>query len=125
MALSDAHVLREGASIGMEQLTLQIPKMWADHHVLAVRKVLSGIDGVREVEASAARKRVSLRYDPSVVGRDQVVQALQSAGYDSTEAQFPEPPANKEPGSSWFASDLRVTQTNRADLEMSGDFRKY
>ncbi len=109
----------------MEQLALQIPKMWADHHVLAVRKVLSGLNGIQEVEASAARKRVCLSYDPSVVGRDKVLQALQSAGYDSTEAQFPEPPANKDSGSAWFVRDLRVTQTNRTDLEMSGDFRKY
>ncbi len=109
----------------MEQMTLQIPRMWADHHVLAVRKALAAL-GVQEIQASAAHNLVRLAFDPAAVRREQVLQALEQAGYASTEAvEFPQPPANKERGSAWFAQDIRVTQTNRLDLEMSGDFRKY
>lgn len=109
----------------MEQLTVQLPGMWADHHVLAVRNALSSLAGIEQIEASAARKFVRLSYDPAVVGADKVLQALQSAGYDTTASAFPEPPANKDSGSPWFVRDARLTQTNRLDLEMSGDFRKY
>lgn len=110
----------------MEQLALSIPKMWADHHVLAVREALAAVAGVSDVEASAALKSVRLSYDPAVAGQERIVQALRDAGYDPAEAVVcPEPAANKEPGSPWFVQGVRVTQTNRADLEMSGDFRKY
>lgn len=110
----------------MEQLTLQIPRLWADHHVLEVRQALSDLAGVKEVVASAARKLVHVSYDPAQVGRDQVLQALKARGYDPAEDVEPPPaPAHQEPASAWFVRDLRMSQTNRLDLEMSGDFRKY
>ncbi|MGQ9681350.1 MAG: heavy-metal-associated domain-containing protein [Anaerolineae bacterium] len=109
----------------MEQLTLHLPKMWADHHVLAVRGALAAL-GIQEVDASAARQSVRLTYDPTILTRDQILQALTTAGYGPTEiADWPEPQSHKEPGSAWFVATARVTQTNRVDLEMSGDFRKY
>jgi len=110
----------------MEQLTLSIPKMWADHHVLAVVQALAAVPGVGNVEASAAQKAVRLSYDPALAGPERIVETLRSTGYDPVEETgFPIPLANKEPGSAWFAQGLRITQTNRLDLEMSGDFRKY
>lgn len=109
----------------MEELTLSIPRMWADHHVLAVREALTEI-GVQEVEASAVRKLVRLSFDPARVQRDQILRALAEANYAPAEAvEFPQPLANKDRRSAWFVQDERVTQTNRLDLEMSGDFRKY
>ena len=109
----------------MEQLTLAIPKMWGDHHVLAVRETLAALDGVGEVEASAAQKLVRLSFDPAV-GRERIVQALRDAGYDPSDTvEFAEPPASTASESPRFAEGVRVTQTNRLDLEMSGDFRKY
>lgn len=110
----------------MEQLTCAIPKMWGDHHVLAVREALDALSGVEQVEASAARSLIRLSFDPAVVGREQILQALHNAGYDPSEVvEFTPPPANTAQGSPWFAADARMTQTNRLDLEMSGDFRKY
>ena len=109
----------------MEELSLSLPSMWADHHVLDVRRVLDEL-GVAQCEASAAHKAVRLSFDPGVVQREAILQALAEAGYTPTEVtQFPQPLANKEPESAWFLQGLRVTQTNRLDLEMSGDFRKY
>lgn len=110
----------------MEQLTLSISKMWADHHVLAVREVLTTLEGVGDIEASAALKSVCISYDPAIIGQDGILQALRKAGFDPAEAaEFPEPVENKDGESAWFAFGMRVTQTNRLDLEMSGDFRKY
>ncbi|HOG46768.1 MAG TPA: heavy-metal-associated domain-containing protein [Anaerolineae bacterium] len=109
----------------MEQLTLTIPRMWADHHVLAVREALAAV-GVHEVEASAVGTYVRLSFDPAATGRERILQALHDAGYDpEATIEFPQPPANAAQGSAWFAQGVRMTQTNRLDLEMSGDFRKY
>ncbi len=109
----------------MEELTLTIPGMWADHHVLAVREVLVGM-GITEIMASAANSTVRLAFDPSAVGQDGILQALVEAGYDPSQVvTFPQPLASKERESAWFAAGVRMTQTNRLDLEMSGDFRKY
>ncbi|MDI7274667.1 MAG: heavy-metal-associated domain-containing protein [Anaerolineae bacterium] len=109
----------------MEQMTLRIPRMWADHHVLAVRRALVGI-GLQEIEASSGRRLVRLSYDPAAVERGQILSALAEAGYTpAEEVEFQQPLPSKEPGSAWFTQDARATQTNRLDLEMSGDFRKY
>jgi copper chaperone CopZ len=116
---------QRGVYDGMEELILSLPNMWADHHVLDVHKVLDEL-GVAQCEASAAHKAVRLSYDPETVRRETILQALAQAGYTPTEVtEFPQPLANKEQGSPWFVHGLRVTQTNRLDLEMSGDFRKY
>lgn len=110
----------------MEQMILRIPKMWADHHVLAVRQALQNLNGVQDITASAVRKLVRLSYDPRTIGQDQILKTLQDAGYDPALAiDFPAVLANKEHGSAWFVQGIRTTQTNRLDLEMSGDFRKY
>jgi copper chaperone CopZ len=99
--------------------------MWADHHVLEVRRVLGEL-GVTQCEASAAHRAVRLSFDPGSVQPEAILQALAQAGYTPTEVpEFPQPLPNKEPTSAWFVQGLRVTQTNRLDLEMSGDFRKY
>jgi copper chaperone CopZ len=109
----------------MEELTLSIPKMWADHHVRAVREALAAI-GAEEIQASAARKLVHLSFDAAQVQPEQILQALAEAGYSPSEtSEFPQPPANKEPESPWYQQAVRVTRTNQLDLEMSGDFRKY
>lgn len=109
----------------MEEMTLSVPRMWADHHVLVVRRALATL-GVQEVEASAAHRFLRLSFDPATLQRDQILQTLAEAGYAPAESvEFPDPLANKERGSAWFVQGVRVTQTNRLDLEMSGDFRKY
>ena len=40
----------------MPKATLDVPGLWADHHVTAVREALTGLEGVDEVYASAAWK---------------------------------------------------------------------
>jgi len=42
---------------GMQQMIVDLPGMYADHHVLRVRQVLLGTQGVKEVTASAARRK--------------------------------------------------------------------
>ena len=49
----------------MERVTIGAPAMFADHHVLKVRQVLLGLEGVEEVYASAAWQTVLVSYDES------------------------------------------------------------
>ena len=67
----------------MERLNLSVPAMYADHHVLAVRQVLSQLPGIEEVEASSAVKAIRLNYDPARTNPKAVADALEAAGYGS------------------------------------------
>jgi len=110
----------------VETVAFEVPKMYADHHVMAVREALTNLDGVASVVASSAFKRVAVAYDPSVTSPAAIEEGLQAAGYGPDEDwELPELPEAKEDGSSWFKSIWRVTRTSMIDLEMAGDFRKY
>lgn len=110
----------------MESVTFNLPEMWADHHILAVREALGQLNGVQEVVASALYKDVQVKYDASIVSPDALVRALGQAGYRlGAEPGLPAFPKRIEDASDWFQFQERITITDRRDLEMSGDFRKY
>ena len=110
----------------METVVFQVPKMYADHHVLAVRAALTELDGVTNVLASSAFKRVAVAYDADLTSPAAIEERLQSAGYGPDEDwELPELPKAREDQSAWFRSIWRVTRTSMLDLEMAGDFRKY
>jgi copper chaperone CopZ len=110
----------------MEKTIFEVPRMYADHHVEAVREALTGLPGVAAVLASAAFKRVVVEYDPQVTNPAAIEKSLSAAGYTPGEDWvLPTLPKAKEDESPWFQTIWRVTKTNMLDLEMSGDFRKY
>jgi copper chaperone CopZ len=110
----------------MEKTIFEVPKMYADHHVEAVRQTLTGLPGVAAVLASAAFKRVVVEYDPTATNPAAIEKGLSAAGYQPGEDwELPTLPTAKEDESPWFQTIWRVTKTNLLDLEMSGDFRKY
>ncbi len=111
----------------MEKVVLDVPLMWADHHVLKVRQALTQLDGVEDVYASSAWKQVLVKYDPAKVDRARIEQVLAQAGYPVGQGQTPilVEPTEKRRDPRWGAMDFRMSQTYRADIEMSGDFRKW
>ncbi|MFC2029995.1 heavy-metal-associated domain-containing protein [Chloroflexota bacterium] len=110
----------------MEKVTFNIPEMWADHHTLAVRKVLSQVDGVEDVVASSLYKDVLIKYDPDATDSDSLSRALAEAGYEIAQTpSLPSYPERKDDSSDWFQFQERITETDPRDLEMSGDHRKY
>jgi copper chaperone CopZ len=110
----------------VEKTVLHVPKMYADHHVQAVREALLPLDGVEEVMASSAFKRVVVGYDSDRLEPNTIEETLRAAGYGPGEDwELPSPPEGKEDDSAWFKVIKRVTETNILDLQMSGDFRKY
>ncbi|RLC82477.1 MAG: hypothetical protein DRI61_02215 [Chloroflexi bacterium] len=110
----------------MERVTFDLPLMYADHHVKAVRDVLLGVDGVGDVYASSMLKKVIVSYDPEKVTPALLEEKLKEAGYEpGKELEVPQPPRNTDDKSPWFQLIKRITQTDRRDIEMAGDFRKY
>jgi len=110
----------------MDKVTINIPALWADHHVLAVRQALGQVKGVAEVTASALYQDVLIQYDPAAVTPEALAGALAQAGYQVAAAQFlPTHPLRIDDSSDWFQFQERITVTDNRDLEMSGDFRKY
>ena len=110
----------------MARLTSSVPTMFADHHVLQVRQALTALDGVQDVIASSAWQAVIVSYDESKIGPEEIEAALGKAGYEPGK-ETPILAANLENyrDPAWDVSETRVTNTNQADLAMSGEFRKY
>ena len=107
----------------MEKVTLNLPGMWADHHVLIVRDILGALPGVADIQASARDMQVTVSFDPTVTNAKAIADSLAAAGY-SPDGSFEVPKcAHNKP--EWANNPLRMTTTYQADLTMAGDFRRY
>jgi copper chaperone CopZ len=109
----------------MKRAIFSVPKMWADHHVLTVREVLTALRGVEDIYASSAWKQLIVSYDPDKLDESAIAGALSEAGYGVGEALELEAEAPSTGDPSWKELGVRVTKTNQRDLELSGDFRRY
>jgi copper chaperone CopZ len=111
----------------MEKLILDVPAMYADHHILAVRETLLALEGVRDVYASSAWKQVMISFEPGKISEKAIKDALAEAGYGGQDGQASilvhADTIKRDP--QWEASGPRVTSTNPADNKMSGEFRRY
>jgi len=111
----------------MEDVLFEVPSMYADHHVIAVRQALLAMPGVEDVWASSAWQQVQVTYQPGTVTPDDIRRALEQSGYPVGDGRVVPAPA---PGPhakdlAWDTLGVRVTKTNAADLAMSGEFRRY
>lgn len=73
----------------MERLTLELPTMYGDHHVVEVRALLAGLPGVKPVVASAAWQKVVLDYDPAQSSPEAILAALAERGYSNDPVGMP------------------------------------
>lgn len=64
-----------------EKILLDLPAMYADHHVAEVRRILFLLPGMKEVYASSAFKVVEAAFDPAQVSADEIRNVLFEAGY--------------------------------------------
>ena len=109
-------------SATMEKLQLNVPDMWADHHVLKVRALLLAMPGVQDVIASSAFRMVALSYDPTVVSAGAIMGTLDDAGYsvatDGTGViaeSVPVATGQRDPA--WFRLGMRQQKTDERDLK--------
>ena len=65
----------------METITIDLPKMYGDHHVTDVRRILLAMPGVEDVYASSAFRVARARIDPAKVSEADLRAQLGEAGY--------------------------------------------
>jgi copper chaperone CopZ len=65
----------------MENLSVQVPALYGDHHVSAVRAILLGMPGVQDVYASSSFQLIEMTYDETVVTGEAILAQLEEAGY--------------------------------------------
>ncbi len=109
----------------MEQVTLTVPAMFADHHVIRVKRLLSPLSGVENVIASSAFKEVTIEFDPAKTSAAALSKALTDAGYAPGDEQVVKKSPMATPDPAWEKSGVRVVTTNPVDNQLSGEFRKY
>ncbi len=88
----------------MASLSLELPSMYGDHHVINVRQILLALEGVKEVYASSGFQVVEVEFDGKKTSKKDLTAALEKAGYTG-EFQMPEElpiPANEQRVSAFF-----------------------
>ncbi len=101
----------------MKKLVLDMPSMFADHHVLKIREILSSIDGVGDVLASSAWRQIMISYDSAKAQPKAIEKALADAGYTTTEGTpvlVEANPIKRDP--KWEELGVRATKTDPADI---------
>jgi len=68
-------------NVHMEKTVIDVPAMFGDHHVLEVRRILSELSGVEEINASSCFKAVELTFDPTKISVEKITARLRDAGY--------------------------------------------
>ena len=109
----------------MKELILDVPLMFADHHVLKVRDALSSLDGTGDIYASSAWRQLMVSYDPDKLKPAAIEKALAKAGYpvgEETPVLIESSSIKRDP--QWEKLAIRSTITYQAELEMSGEFRR-
>lgn len=72
----------------MKRLVIDVPMMYADHHVVEVRRILLEDSGVGTVNASSAFHVVEVSFDPEKTSEEALRSKLDEAGYTG-ELQVP------------------------------------
>ncbi len=65
----------------MKTISIEVPNLFGDHHVIEIRNLLSGIPGVVDVYASSCFQVVEVTYDPDIVNDLEISIKLDQAGY--------------------------------------------
>jgi copper chaperone CopZ len=111
----------QGGKPTMDRTQFNLPDMWADHHVLKVRAVLTALQSVQDVVASSAFRMVSLAYDPAVITPDAIKAALEKAGYvvpaDGKGAEAQPIPGARGRDPAWTRLGTRQIKTDERDLK--------
>ena len=65
----------------MEKVSIDLPTMYGDLHVIEGRRILFGISGVEEVYASSGFQVVEVGFDPDQITPEALKAQLAAAGY--------------------------------------------
>jgi len=65
----------------LQNETISLPAMYGDHHVVEVRQIVNALPGVKEVRASASRRKVFIAFNPAQVTLQAISAALAQGGF--------------------------------------------
>ena len=65
----------------METATLKSPNISCGHCVMAIKRAVSGLQGVSEVEGNPDTKLVTVKFDPGKVSLDKIAATMADEGY--------------------------------------------
>ena len=68
----------------MDSVTLTVKGMTCDHCVMAVKRSLEAVEGVRSADVTLSPPHAVVSYDPSRVTVDRLTEATGKEGYAST-----------------------------------------
>ena len=106
----------------MASLSLELPTMYGDHHVLEVRRILLEFEGVSDVYASSGFRAVEVEYNSKKTPKKDLIAALENAGYTGDFAMALESsvPANEQRETAYFRHTEASEQTgNTVNFEQS------
>ena len=100
----------------MPSVTFELPSMYGDHHVTAVRHLLLALPGVKIVYASSSFRIVEVQYDEELLSPDEIETTLQDAGYIGA---LPMPAetgvaVNQNGGQTYFRHTAAFEQTGKS-----------
>ena len=61
--------------------SISLPAMFGDHHVVQVRQIVMALPGVKEVRASASRRKISVTFNPAQLSLEALCAALAQGGF--------------------------------------------
>ncbi len=96
----------------LTSVIIDVPAMYADHHVVEVRRILHDVPGVQAVYASSAFGVVEIDFDAEHTSAEELRRQLDEAGYLSP---LPVPMESGEPATDRTVADgryLRHTTSN-------------
>jgi copper chaperone CopZ len=106
----------------MASLSLELPTMFGDHHVIEVRRILLEFEGVTDVYASSGFRAVEVEYNSKKTPKKDLIAALENAGYigDFAMALESSVPANEQRETAYFRHTEASEQTgNTVNFEQS------
>ena len=65
----------------MKKITLDVPAVYGDHHVMEVRRMLLALPGISDIYVSSAFHLVEVQYDENKIDENQIKKTLDEAGY--------------------------------------------
>ena len=65
----------------MVKLTLDLPFLFGDHHVIEVRRLINEISGVLDTYVSSSFHMAEVTYDPAMTSPEKITACLEEAGY--------------------------------------------
>ncbi len=66
------------------QETFEVADISCDHCKRSIEEALRPVEGVRRAEVSVPSKSVTVEWQPETVAREQVLAAIEGAGYNVT-----------------------------------------